>query len=313
MRMNHEFLFGQVRRITAMKKVAMLCIVVLAGMSICLAGCSEEIYNGQVSGSQGGKISAENLEIILPAGISNNNINLAIYSGADVPEIQGTERQREAYEHFRFIGPIYKIEASPNQFRSPFYLTLKIDSAELSGLKASEILNVVSISDNGILEFPAVFFRSRQGDLITIMANHFSDYGAVATDPATLAAFANAVTANNRQQKYNEAIEERDRVQREYEQLQKEYEATMARNKQNSGNQRQTDTAQVTKPTPPPVVNIPVTDKTRLAGILKEYADAKADYDAYRAGRITPSGATDHNKIAARYQKAYQAYVEAVK
>lgn len=300
-----------------MKKVAKLCMIVLASMTICLVGCSREIYNGQISGPQGGKISAENLAIVFPAGITNNNINLTINSSTDVPAIKGTERQLEAYKNSRFIGPIYKIGASPNQFNSPYYLTLKLNPDELNEVNTSEILNVVLISDNGTLAFPAVYSRSLKGDVVTIRATHFCDIGFLATNPGELATLANAfaanVTGNNRAQKVKDAIDERDRVQSDYEQAQKEYEATMAKIKQKSANQQQTAPVQVKKPTPPSPVNIPETNKNKIADIYKEYVYAKNDYDALIAKREIPSGETDHNKIQARYHKAYQAYVNATK
>ncbi len=53
-------------------------------------------------------------------------------------------------------------------------------------------------------------------------------------------------------------------------------------------------------------------DATAARAVQSEYATAKADYDALRAGRPAPSGETDHMAIEKRYYKAYEAYIKAM-
>lgn len=173
--------------ITIMKKMFKLSTIVLLCISSFLSGCnwgSENIYSGQVSGVNGGTINAGSLAITLPHGIGRDNISISIEKSTDIPVIKGSEEQQKAYKQLRFIGPIYKITASQKQFEKSFSLMVRFDPSEFDRLKKGEILQVISISDDGETVFPKVVYSDLRKGVITVKSSHFSIIGLIAATPA---------------------------------------------------------------------------------------------------------------------------------
>ncbi len=175
------------KKIVKLSTIVLLCTFFFS--AVCTGG-NQVVYKGTVSGVNGGTIVADSLAITFPRGIATTDIRISIEKNSDRPSINGTKKQIDAYNQFRFIGSTYKITANPKRFDRPYVLTLNFDPAEFDRLQEGEIPIIISISNDGILDFPEVLFPDLPNGLITVKSSHFSHVAFTAAPHEAIMAFA---------------------------------------------------------------------------------------------------------------------------
>lgn len=166
-----------------MKSDFRVILVLYLILSLAVTGCMDPkvIYEGTISGSNGGEVSVNGLAISFPEDINKEDIRISITRETVLPEITGTPEQIEAYNNFKVISPIYKITSSQSNFDKPFYLKMTFDPSFFNELKDGEGIFLVSVSEDGKFEIPRVVDGDFMNGYLTVETTHFTTYFVVIT------------------------------------------------------------------------------------------------------------------------------------
>ncbi|MCZ7400255.1 MAG: FlxA-like family protein [Candidatus Methanoperedens sp.] len=161
-----------------MKSDFRVILVLYLVLSLAVTGCIDPkvIYEGTISGSNGGEISVNGLAMSFPESINEEDIQISITRETVLPEIAGTTEQIEAYNGFKVISPIYKITSSQSNFDKPFYLKMTFDPSFFNELKDGEGIFLGSVSEDGKFEIARVVDSDFMNGYITVETNHFSTW-----------------------------------------------------------------------------------------------------------------------------------------
>ncbi|MFZ3059192.1 MAG: FlxA-like family protein [Candidatus Methanoperedens sp.] len=161
-----------------MKSGFRVILVLYLVLSLAFTGCIDPdvVYEGTISGSNGGEISVIGLAMSFPESINEEDIQISITRETVLPEIAGTTEQIEAYNGFKVISPIYKITSSQSNFDKPFYLKMTFDPSFFNELKDGEGIFLGSVSEDGKFEIARVVDSDFMNGYITVESNHFSTW-----------------------------------------------------------------------------------------------------------------------------------------
>jgi hypothetical protein len=153
-------------------RISSLFIIYLI-ITLSLAGCPRkpDTYTGTVSGANGGEISAGDLALSFPKGVTAGEIAVQIKKENARPEIKGSPELVKAYKDVKVLSDIYGVTVDQSSFDKSVYLELKFDPAMVKG----DELYVCSVA-NGKLETAEVIAGDLEDGYIIVKADHFSTW-----------------------------------------------------------------------------------------------------------------------------------------